>query len=75
MQVAHAAPSMPNVGISVYNKTRLITATKINPNAPTVNLSDVNMMAELEPVIKLNNADKLKIVTTGTPAKNSLGRN
>ena len=75
MQVAHAAPSIPNIGIKVYNKIRLITATKINPTAPTVNLSEVKIMAELEPVIKLNNADKLNIATTGTPFKNSDGRN
>ena len=35
--------------------------------APAVNLSEVKIIEELEPVIKLNKAERLKIEITGSP--------
>jgi hypothetical protein len=65
--VAQAAPSIPQIGINVYNKIKSIIATETKAIEPAVNFSEVKMMEEFEPVIKLNKAERLKIEITGSP--------
>jgi hypothetical protein len=54
---------------------RLINVILTNAIVPDANRFEVKIMALFDPVIKLNNAERLKIPTTGIPDLNSKGKN
>jgi hypothetical protein len=61
MQLANAAPLIPNLGIRAYNSSMFIIEIAISAKDPKRYCFEVKMIAVFVPVIRLKRALKLKI--------------